>query len=56
MKSTPGPNPTRAIFNTSDEKIYNATSRPSEVLKQKYFLLFLKNVLAYYNAGVVVVN
>jgi hypothetical protein len=29
---------------------------PSAFLKQIYFLLLLKNALAYYNAGVVVVN
>jgi hypothetical protein len=48
----PGPNPTTLIYNASIVKIYNATH--SALLE--YFFLQYKNVLAYYNAGVVVVN
>jgi hypothetical protein len=48
-----GANPTTAIYNASAVKIYNALS--CLVRFESNFLTF-KNVVAYYNYGVVVVN
>jgi hypothetical protein len=42
--------------NASVVKIYNATSSLVRLQFNFYFLLLCKNALAYYNAGVVVVN
>jgi hypothetical protein len=50
-----GANPTTMSYNASAVKIYSATSSLVH-FKKKYFLLLCKNALAYYNAGVVIVN
>jgi hypothetical protein len=51
---TPGPDPTIVSYSGSAVKIYYAGSSLVRFENKKY--LILKNVLAYYNAGVVVVN
>jgi hypothetical protein len=52
----PGADPTIASYNASVAKIYNAASSLVRFEAQKCFLLHWKNALAYYNAGVGVVN
>jgi hypothetical protein len=49
-----GANPPTASYNASAVKIYNATSTVR--LENKYIFFCIKNALAFYNAGVVVVN
>jgi hypothetical protein len=49
-----GPNPTTSICNTSVVNFYNATGSLARFEKKIYSTL--KNSLAYYNVGVVVVN
>jgi hypothetical protein len=51
----PGANPTTSSYNASVVKIYNATSSLLR-FEIKNILSTLKNALAYYSAGVVVVN
>jgi hypothetical protein len=46
-------NPTITSYNDSAVKNCNAASSLAHFWKQKYFLLIIKNDLAYYNAGVV---
>jgi hypothetical protein len=43
-------------FNTSAVKIYNAANSQCVFWDEKYFLFTMKNALANYNTGVVVVN
>jgi hypothetical protein len=53
--TSPGPNSTTSIYNARIVNFYNATGSLARFESYKK-LLFLKNVLAYYNAGVVAVN
>jgi hypothetical protein len=48
-------NPTIVSYNASAVKIYNATSSPVR-LANKIFSCTMKNALAYFNAGAVVLN
>jgi hypothetical protein len=52
----PGANPTITSYNDSPVKMYNATSSLVRFENQNIFFYFGKNVLAYCNSGVVVVN
>jgi hypothetical protein len=52
--SNPGPNLTTASYSGSPVKMYNAMS--SLVFFEKIFSYTLKNALAYYNAGAVVIK
>jgi hypothetical protein len=54
-KSTSGANPTTPNYSASIVKIYNATSSLVR-FKNKNISSTLKYVVAYYNAGIVVVN
>jgi hypothetical protein len=51
----PGANPTIVSYNTCVLKIYNVTRSLVRLKTKKYFLL-RENDLAYYSAGVEVVN
>jgi hypothetical protein len=50
-----GPNPTTSIYNASVVKIYNSSNSLARFRVKNIFLLH-KNAMAYYTAGVVVVN
>jgi hypothetical protein len=56
----PGANPTSASYNASAEIFYNAMSSPVRFEDKNiffyFFSFFVKNALAYYTAGVVVVH
>jgi hypothetical protein len=55
ITSTPGADPTTSNYNASVVKINSATNSMAHSYNKNYFSL-IKNVLAYYNAGVVAVN
>jgi hypothetical protein len=48
--------PTISSYNASVVNFYNATGSLARFEKRNIFSKFEKNVLAFYNAGVVVVN
>jgi hypothetical protein len=51
-----GANPTIVSYNASAVNIYNATSSLARSENKNIFFCIRKNALAYYSAGVVVVN
>jgi hypothetical protein len=51
-----GSNPTIVIYNARAAKIYNATSSLVRFENKNSFFYLENNALAYYSAGVVVVN
>jgi hypothetical protein len=55
ITSTPGANPSPLSYSSSVVKIYSATNSMPR-FKNKNYCCWCKNVLAYYNAGVVSVN
>jgi hypothetical protein len=52
----PGANPTIVSYNASAVNIYSATSSLARSENKNIFFCICKNALAYYSAGVVVVN
>jgi hypothetical protein len=55
-KTKLGANPLIMSYSASAVKIYNTTSSLVYIENKNIFYSILKNVLPYYNAGVVVVN
>jgi hypothetical protein len=56
LSVSPGANPTIASYNASVVNFYNATGSLVNFKNKNMFFFYSKNTLAYYNAGVVVVN
>jgi hypothetical protein len=52
----PAANPTIVSYNASAVNIYSATSSLARSENKNIFFCICKNALAYYSAGVVVVN